>query len=154
MVIILLAILTHNADQSILLFSLLLVTMTTPTNQPADPSTAAPAVTPDQLPQVLPQVLGAVAEDCSRDEMRTLKRELSQESQEVADDRLVKRMCSEKGPAATVMDTMEEVTSLLQLTPPAVKKAKTTPAEGMTSIIARQELCGSEFVWATIEARV
>ena len=112
--------------------------MTTPTNQPADPITAAPAVTPDQLPQVLPQVLGALTEDCSRDEIRTLKRELSQESREVADDRLVKRMHSEKGPAATVVDTMEEVTSFLRQTPPAVKKAKTSPAEGMTSIVARQ----------------
>ena len=100
--------------------------MTTPTNQPADPITAAPAVTPDQLPQVI----GAVTEDCSRDEMQTLKRELSQESREVADDRLVKRMHSEKGPAATVMNPMEEVTSVLQQTPPAVKKAKTSPAEG------------------------
>ena len=104
--------------------------MTTPTNQPGDPITAAPAVTPDQLPQVLPQVLGAVAEDCSQDEMRTLKRELSRESREVADDGLVKRMRSEKGPAATVVDTMEEVTSVLQQTPPIVKKAKTSPAEG------------------------
>ena len=87
--------------------------MITPTDQPADPITAAPAVTPDQLPQVLTQVLGAVTEDCSRDEMRTLKRELSQESREVADDRLVKRMRSEEGPAATVMDPIEEVTLLL-----------------------------------------
>ena len=83
--------------------------MTTPTNEPVDPITTAPAVTPDQLPQVL----GAMTEDYLQDEMRTLKRELSQESREVADDRLAKRMRSEKGPAATVMDTMEKVTSLL-----------------------------------------
>ena len=97
------------------------MTMTTPTNEPTDSITAAPAVT---------QVIGAVAEDSLRDEMRTLKRELSQESQEVVDDSLVKRMRSEKGPAATVMDTMEEATSVLRLTPPAAKKAKTSPAEG------------------------
>ena len=141
-----LAILTCSAIH----VSLLLVTMTTPTNEPTDPIAAAPAVTPDQLPQVL----SALTEDCLRDEMRTLKRELSQESREVADDRLVKRMHSEKGPAATVTDKMEEVTSLLRLTPPAVKKAKTSPPEGMTFIIARQEICGSEFVWAAVEARV
>ena len=117
MVIILSATLTCSADQ----FSLL-VTMTTPTNQPANPSTDAPALTPDQLSQVL----GAVTGDCSQDEMQTLKRELSPEG----DDRLVKRMRLEKDPVAT---------SALQQTPLAVEKAKTSPVEGIIFIIARQE---------------
>ena len=87
--------------------------MTTPTNQPADPSTAASALTPDQLSG-----------------MRTLKRQHSQEIREIADDTLVKRMRLEKGPAATASDKTEEATSVLQWSPPAVKKAKTSPPEG------------------------
>jgi hypothetical protein len=119
--------------------------MTTPTSQPSDPSTTAQAVSPDQLFQVLG--IGAVTEECLRDEVQTLKRELSQESQEVADDRLMKRIRLEleKGPA-TVRDKMEEATSALQQTPSTVKKAKTSPAEGMTSMVD-----ASEFVWYAVE---
>ena len=57
------------------------------------PSTAVLALTPDQLSVVLSSV-----KDCLRDEMQSLKMELSQE-REAANDRLVKRMHLEKGPA-------------------------------------------------------
>ena len=141
--------------------------MTTPASQPAGPSTAAPALTPDQLSQVLSSV-----KDCLHDEMQSLKRELSQE-REVADDRLVKRMRLEKGPTfkkkshekqfefnTTIMDKMEDATSALQQTPPAVEKAKTSLAEGMASIKARQKhniiriADRSEFGWAAVEEYV
>ena len=60
---------------------------------PSGPSTAAPALTPDQLSSVL-----TLVKDCLLVEMQSLKRELSQE-REAADDRLVKRMRMEKGPS-------------------------------------------------------
>ena len=40
---------------------------------------------------------------------------------------------------ATIMDKMEDATSALQQTPPAVEKAKTSLAEGMASIKSRQK---------------
>ena len=115
-------------------------------------------------------VPGSGGEDCLQDEMQPLKRELSQE-REVADDKLVKRMRLDKGPTfknkshekqfefnATVMDKMEDATSALQQTPPAVEKAKTSLAEGMASIKSRQKRIRiadrSEFGWAAVEEYV
>ena len=46
--------------------------MTTPASQPAGPSTAAPALTPDQLSQVLSSV-----KDCLRDEMQFIEERAS-----------------------------------------------------------------------------
>ena len=59
---------------------------------------------------------------------------------------------------ATIMDKMEDATSALQQTPPAVEKAKTSLAEGMASIKARQKHIRiadrSEFDWAAVEEYV
>jgi hypothetical protein len=119
--------------------------MTTRTNQPSDPSTTAQALSPDQLFQVLG--IGAVTEEHLQDEVRTLKRELFQD-REVEDDRLMKRIRLEleKGPA-TVRDKMEEATSALQWTPPTVKKANTSPGEGMTFSVRIVDRAGRTMIW-------